>query len=70
MQTQYLATFVTYDENWAGGAKTKKELDAGDGILANAPADPKREGWYFCGWFTEREGGAKVTGDKMKQGKG
>ena len=34
---------VTYDENWAGGAKTKKELDAGDGVLANAPAAPKRE---------------------------
>ena len=59
---------VTYDENWAGGAKTKKELDAGDGILANAPADPKREGWYFCGWFTEREGGSKVTGETVADG--
>ena len=59
---------VTYDENWAGGAKTKKELDAGDGILANAPADPKREGWYFCGWFTESEGGVKVTGETVADG--
>ncbi len=59
---------VTYDENWAGGAKTKKELDAGDGILANAPADPKREGWYFCGWFTESEGGLKVTGETVVKG--
>ena len=68
MQTQYLATFVTYDENWAGGTKTKKELSDGDGILANAPADPKREGWYFCGWFTESEGGLKVTGATVADG--
>ena len=59
---------ITYDENWAGGAKTKKELADGDGILANAPADPKREGWYFCGWFTENEGGSKVTGETVADG--
>jgi len=59
---------ITYDENWAGGTKTKKELSDGDGILANAPADPKREGWYFCGWFTESEGGLKVTGETVADG--
>ena len=59
---------VTYDENWIGGGTTTKELFKGDGILANAPADPKREGWYFCGWFTESEGGLKVTGETVVKG--
>ena len=57
-----------YDENWAGGKVTEKELSSDESILANAPADPKREGWYFCGWFTESEGGLKVTGATVADG--
>ena len=59
---------VTYDENWAGGAKTKKELDAGDGVLANAPVDPKREGWCFYGWLTAPDGGETVTDETVVSG--
>ena len=50
-----------YDENWAGGKVTEKELSSDEGILANAPEVEERPGWYFCGWFTASEGGAKVT---------
>ena len=57
-----------YDENWAGGKVTEKELSSDESILANAPADPKREGWYFCGWFTAPEGGAKVTEATLAEG--
>ena len=56
---------VTYDENFEGGGTTNKNVATTGRVLRNAPAVPDRDGWAFIGWFTEAEGGEKITADAL-----
>lgn len=54
-QKVYLSqTFnVTFDLNYAGGAKDVVAVTSTEGL--KAPAIPKRNGYYFGGWYCESE---------------
>lgn len=50
---------VTFDANGGTCSETNRELTAGDlyGVLPT----PTREGYNFTGWYTEKDGGSRVT---------
>ena len=55
------ASAYTINFNSEGGSQvTSIEVDSGD-IVGEFPQNPTRAGYVFNGWFTEREGGTRVT---------
>lgn len=57
---------VSYDVN--GGNESYRDATVSEGGKVTLPADPTRDGYKFLGWFTEREGGSKVSSDTVVTG--
>ena len=57
---------VSYDVN--GGDGSYSDATVSEGGKVTLPTDPTRDGYKFLGWFTEREGGSKVTSDTVVNG--
>ena len=50
---------ITFDPN-GGSCSTKTGITNPDGTLSNLPTATKT-GVYFAGWYTQKEGGTKVS---------
>ena len=59
----YHAFLVEFDLNYGSEGTYTDSWTAVEGKLPELPADPVREGYLFDGWFTEPDGGKKVTVD-------
>ena len=57
---------VSYDLN--GGDGTIATASVKEGEKVTIPTDPTRNGYKFLGWFTERNGGSKVSSDTVVTG--
>lgn len=57
---------VSYDVN--GGNESYRNSTVSEGGKVTLPADPTRDGYKFLGWFTERNGGSKVSSDTVVTG--
>lgn len=57
---------VSYDVN--GGDGSYSDATVSEGGKVTLPTDPTRDGYKFLGWFTERDGGSKVTSDTVVTG--
>ena len=62
-QKLYHAFLVEFELNYGTEGTYDDAWTAVEGKLPELPADPIREGYQFDGWFTEPEGGKKVTAD-------
>ncbi len=51
---------ITFDPNGGSGDSAARKTGA-DGKLSALPDDPKRTGYTFEGWFTEKSGGDKIS---------
>ena len=57
---------VSYDVNGGDGSYGDATVSEGDKVTL--PTDPTRDGYKFLGWFTELDGGSKVTSDTVVTG--
>jgi uncharacterized protein (TIGR02145 family)/uncharacterized repeat protein (TIGR02543 family) len=62
------AHVITFDAN-GGNALVPASGGTGvGGVLTSGLPTPRRKGWYFDGWYTERSGGTRVSGSTAFDG--
>jgi len=63
----YLAKKLVFDPNGGTCQEASKEVRAGQAV-GELPVPDGRDGYAFLGWYTAREGGAKVTPETVMVG--